>query len=83
MDRVENDLLPPVGAKVLIHLNSLDSWVEHEVVGYYAWGNFHGYKNLHRVFVRVKDKDGYLNARLLEEVRWDGNVPQEYVDFSI
>jgi hypothetical protein len=65
---VEGDLLPPVGSKVLIHLNSLSKWVEHEVVGYYVWGNLGDEENLHRVFVRVVDADGILNARLLSDV---------------
>ena len=65
---VEGDLLPPIGSKVLIHLASCDSWVEHEVVGYYVWPELRpgmGYL----VNVRVRDKAGYLNARALKDVR--------------
>ncbi|PUE09020.1 hypothetical protein B9Z51_08805 [Limnohabitans sp. T6-5] len=65
---VDGDLLPPVGAKVLIHLASLDKWVTHTVVGYYVWGAFDS-DQLHRVFVRVRDSDGFLNARRLGDVR--------------
>jgi hypothetical protein len=68
LEPVEGDLLPPVGEKVLIHLASLDGWVEHEVVGYYVWGDHNGSNSLHRVIIRVKDKDGILNARSLSDV---------------
>lgn len=68
LDRVDGDCLPEIGSKVMIHLASIDSWIEHEVVGYYAWGDLRGDKNLHRVFVRVKDSDGILNSRLLKDV---------------
>jgi len=76
---IEGDLLPPVGSKVLIHLNSLDKWVEHKVVGYYVWGDLDGAKNLHRVFVRVVDADGIQNARLLSEVK---PVARTWVDLT-
>lgn len=66
---VEGDLLPPVGSKVLIHLASLDEWVERTVTGYYVWGDLGGSKHLHRVFVRVVSESGYPNARMLHEVR--------------
>ena len=65
---VDGDLLPPVGSQVLIHLASQDQWVAHTVVGYYVWGAFDS-DQLHRVFVRVKDSDGILNARRLCDVR--------------
>jgi Lar family restriction alleviation protein len=73
LEPVEGDLLPPVGSKVLIHLGRQDAWVEHTVSGYYVWGALshqikEGEKNAHRVFVRVKDAQGYDNARLLSEV---------------
>jgi hypothetical protein len=68
LDPVDGDCLPIIGSKVFIHLASTDSWVEHEVVGYYAWGDLRGDKNLHRVFVRVKNKDGIPNSRLLKDV---------------
>lgn len=68
LDPVEGDKLPPVGSKVLIHLARQDAWVEHTVTGYYAWGDLGGNPHLHRVFVRVKDADGYDNARLLSDV---------------
>lgn len=69
LDPVEGDKLPPVGSKVLIHLGREDAWVEHTVTGYYAWGDLDGNEHLHRVFVRVVDAEGYLNARLLKDVR--------------
>lgn len=69
VDAVPGDKLPPIGSKVEIHLASSDKWVEHEVIGYYAWGDFGGNESLHRVFVQVRDKDGYPNARLLKDVR--------------
>jgi len=73
-DPVEGDLLPAVGEKVLIHLARQDDWIEHTVTGYYVWpAHPHqvkpGQKDAHRVFVRVKDEQGYDNARLLSEVR--------------
>lgn len=76
LDPVAGDLLPPVRAKVLIHFARQDAWIEHTVVGYYVWGALshqvkEGEKNAHRVFVRVKDADGYDNARLLSEVRME------------
>jgi hypothetical protein len=69
MEPVQHDLLPPVGSQVLIHLARQDKWVEHTVVGYYVWGNLREDKGVHRVFVRVRDAQGYLNARLLNDVR--------------
>lgn len=66
---VDGDLLPPIGSKVLFHLAREDEWVEHTVVGYYVWGNHGLDQNVHRVFVRARDADGYLNARLLSNVR--------------
>jgi hypothetical protein len=74
LEPVEGDLLPPVGSKVLIHLASQDAWVEHTVTGYYVWPAlkhqvYEGQKDAHRVFVRVKDANGYGNARLLSGVR--------------
>jgi len=74
LEPVDYDLLPPVGSKVLIHLARQDEWVEHTVTGYYVWpAHKHqvkeGEKNAHRVFVRVKDGNGYDNARLLSEFK--------------
>lgn len=66
---VEGDILPAVGSKVLIHLASQDAWVEHTVVGYYVWPNHGLAPRVFRVFVRVRDADGYLNARSLEDIR--------------
>lgn len=66
---VDGDLLPAVGSKVFIHLARSDSWAEHMVVGYYAWDNHGLDKNVHRIFVRVRDSQGYLNARLLNDIR--------------
>lgn len=71
LEPVEGDQLPPIGSKVLIHLASSDAWIEHTVAGYYAWGDLGGNANLHRVFVRVVDADGFTNARLLKDVRND------------
>ena len=70
LEPVEGDLLPAIGSKVLIHLASQDQWVEHTVAGYYVWGDLDGRENRrHRVFVRVVDADGILNARMLCDVR--------------
>lgn len=69
LSAVDGDLLPAIGEKVLIHLNSSDSWVEHRVVGYYVRGDLGRNTGFHRVFVRVVDSNGYLNARLLQDVR--------------
>lgn len=66
---VEGDLLPPLGSTVLIHLGRSDQWVPHTVVGYYVWGDRKCDPHLHRVFVRVRDADGFLNARLLSDIR--------------
>jgi hypothetical protein len=67
---VEGDILPAVGSKVLIHLARQDAWVEHTVVGYYVWPNHGLAPRVFRVFVRVRDADGYLNARSLEDIRY-------------
>jgi hypothetical protein len=69
LEPVDGDVLPAVGSKVLIHLGRQDAWVEHEVTGYYVWGDLGKNPALHRVFVRVKDAQGYDNARLLMDVR--------------
>ncbi|MEE5149082.1 hypothetical protein V2J91_23590 [Pseudomonas alliivorans] len=69
LEPVVGDQLPPVGSKVQIHLGSLDAWVDHTVAGYYVWGDLGGNDSLSRVFVRVRDESGYLNARLLKDVR--------------
>ena len=69
LEPVHGDVLPPIGTEVLIHLASLDKWVAHRVVGYYAWPDLKGNASLHRVFVRVVDRDGCLNARLLRDIR--------------
>ena len=68
---VEGDVLPAIGSKVLIHLASSDLWVEHEVVGYYVWEaiNELAKPRHHRVFVRVRDTDGILNARHICDLR--------------
>ena len=66
---VNGDQLPAINSKVLIHLSSCDAWVEHTVVGYYAWEGLGANEYLHRIFIRVRDADGYLNARLLKDVR--------------
>lgn len=66
---VEGDVLPEVGSTVLIHLASSDTWVPRSVVGHYAWGDLGGNDSLHRIFVRVRDAEGHLNARLLKDVR--------------
>ncbi|WP_367239104.1 hypothetical protein AB1H94_17740 [Pseudomonas fulva] len=66
---VDGDLLPSVGSKVLIHLGREDEWVEHTVVGYYVWENLRPDPSVHRVCVRVRDADGYLNARGLGDIR--------------
>ena len=66
---VNGDQLPAINSKVLIHLSSCDAWVEHTVVGYYAWEDLGANEYLHRVFVRVRDADGYINARLSKDVR--------------
>lgn len=68
---VEGDMLPPIGSRVQIYLNSLSTWVTHTVVGYYVWDSiYHDHKDVHRVFVRVQDAQGFLNARLLSDIRY-------------
>lgn len=79
---VDGDMLPPVGAKVLIHLGRQDAWIEHTVTGYYVWPACKhqvkdGEKDAHRVFVRVKDAQGYESARLLSEVKLVGQDAQQ------
>lgn len=69
LEPVYGDVLPQVGDKVLIHLGRSDRWVEHTVVGCYVWKGLGGDDSLHRVFVRVRSADGYLNARMLKDVR--------------
>lgn len=67
ISRVDGDRLPALGTKVKIHLGRQDAWIEHVVVGYYVWPGLKG--SGWRVFVRVRDAAGYLNARNLEDVR--------------
>lgn len=67
LEPVNSDKLPPIGSEVEIHLGRQDAWVRHVVVGYFAWGSHSGKD--YRVFVRVMDDEGYLNARLLDEIR--------------
>lgn len=68
---VSGDVLPKIGSKVLIHLNSVGTWVERTVAGYYAYkatGNCIRSGNerfFHRVYVRVVDDNGFENSRLL------------------
>lgn len=69
LGKVEGDVLPPIGENVFIYLASRNEWVKHKVVGYYVWKDLKGQDHLHRVFVRVIDEDGILNARLLSDVR--------------
>jgi len=69
LEPVSGDVLPAIGTPVLIHLNSVDKWVPHTVVGYYVWPSLEGNDGLHRVFVRVVDSEGILNARMLKDIR--------------
>lgn len=69
LEPVHGDVLPAVGSQVFIHLATPGVWAEHTVVGYYAWPDLDGKESLHRIFVRVRDSAGYLNARLLKDVR--------------
>lgn len=70
LPKVDGDILPAIGSKVLIHLGSQDEWVEHTVVGYYVWPNHGLTASVFRVFVRVRDKGGSLNARCLQDIRY-------------
>ena len=80
LDYVDGDILPPVGASVAIHLASCDKWVDHTVVGYYVWGPLGGIDSSYsRVFVRVLDDQGILNARILKDVKWDKNTPARQI----
>lgn len=74
IDRVDGDRLPALGTKVKIHLARADAWVEHTVVGYYVWPAQTG--SGWRVFIRVRDAAGYLNARNLEDVRSVDGTPK-------
>jgi hypothetical protein len=65
---VMGDLLPAIGSRVEIYLARSDKWVTHTVVGYYVWGPLRG-EDGYRVFVRVRDDAGFLNARPLAGVR--------------
>lgn len=62
------DVLPQIGETVLIHLARQNEWVPHQVVGYYAWPSHCGTYSLSRLFVRVRDANGLVNARLLHDV---------------
>lgn len=70
LDPVEGDVLPPVGAKVDIHLGSMNAWVPHTVTGYYVWGDLQKREHVHRMFVRVVDSEGYPNARMLGDTQY-------------
>ena len=69
VEPVTGDILPPLDSKVLIHLNSINKWVEHTVVGYYVHESIPKKERAWRVFVRVRDAEGILNARLLSDIR--------------
>ncbi|MCE1114157.1 MULTISPECIES: hypothetical protein [Pseudomonas] len=66
---VEGNLLPSIGSEALIYLARENKWVEHTVVGYYVWENHRPDPSVHRVFVRVRDHQGHLNARMLGDIR--------------
>jgi hypothetical protein len=68
MEPIAGDILPQLGEQVLIHLARQDQWVPHIVVGYYVWPGLDE-PTAFRVNIRVRDEQGYLNARSLEEVR--------------
>ena len=69
LDDIEGDVMPHIGEAVLIHLASSDQWVQHAVVGFYAWPS-HLYGNhVVRLFVHVVDSDGILNARSIDDIR--------------
>lgn len=76
-------LLPPVGSRVSIFLSSNGKWIDHVVSGYYVWGNLGNDTNVHRVFVTVRDSEGYPNARLLNNVRPAGFSGPEFASDSI
>lgn len=71
LEKVEGDLLPPIGSKVKILLGISLTWIDCTVTGYYVWGDLQKQDHLHRVFVRVADENGIPNARLLKDVRWE------------
>jgi hypothetical protein len=75
LEPVHGDVLPPVGADVLIRLASEDAWLPHVVTGYYVWPSLDGDARRHRVFVRVKDADGTPNARMLCDLRRPDGTP--------
>lgn len=63
LDKVEGDILPVIGESVEILLGSSQVWEPNTVVGYYVWGPV-GNSGM-RVFIRVRNAEGTLNARLL------------------
>lgn len=69
LDPVDGNVLPEINQTVWIHLNSMNDWYPHKVVGYYVWNDLGKNEFLHRVFVRVEDENGVPNSRILRDVR--------------
>jgi hypothetical protein len=65
---IEGNVLPAVGSRVLIHLASLDDWVENTVVGYYVLPGLVD-PTQYRINIQVMDDQGYLNARSLDSIK--------------
>lgn len=67
-ETVHGDVLPPVGSRVYIRHGRDDDAHACTVVGYFAWPDLGGNKNLHRVFVRlVYEGTDRAQARFLSE----------------
>lgn len=66
---VDGDVLPAIGSKVSAHYARPDEWREQTVIGYYVWPDLNGSKNLHRVFLRLRDDEGWTSARMLGDVK--------------
>lgn len=77
LEPVHGDILPAIGSTVFIHLGGSNSWFQHTVVGYYVWPGPDGDKSLNRVFIRVRDSEGFLNSRLLKDVRTMAQMAKE------
>lgn len=70
LERAHGDLLPPIDSIVQLYLNSTGEWVDHTVVGYFAWPAYPKADGVnYRVGIRVLDRYGFLNARFLDEIK--------------
>ncbi|MEJ8837796.1 hypothetical protein [Ramlibacter sp. AN1133] len=79
LEPVVGDVLPPVNSRVWAHYARPNEWREQTVVGYYVWPDLSGSSRVHRVFLRLRDDEGWPSARMLLDVqRVPGNKEEPH-----